>query len=65
MEEVALDRYEYYFSKHPHAYRHLDEYINDDPWQMYRGFGCDAYIVSYYIYIDSELTNLNFMGVFK
>ena len=46
---------ENYYSKYPQAYKHLDSAVNDDPWQIYRGFGCDTYIVSYLETVDADL----------
>lgn len=55
MDEVSTLLDEYY-EKHPNAYDNMDVYINEDPWQQYKGFGTDKYIVSYLEAIDNELT---------
>ncbi len=36
----------------------MDAYIDEDPWQQYKGFGKDKYVVSYLEGIDSELKNI-------
>lgn len=33
----------------------MNAYIDEDPWQQYKGFGEDKYVVSYLEGIDSEL----------
>lgn len=47
-----------YYKKYPKAYENMDVYINEDPWQQYKGFGQDKYIVSYLESIDGELSNI-------
>lgn len=47
-----------YYEKHPKAYENMDAYINEDPWQQYKGFGDDKYIVSYLEAIDGELSKI-------
>ena len=46
------------YAKHPNAYENIDAYIDEDPWQQYKGFGEDKYVVSYLEGIDSELKNI-------
>lgn len=46
------------YAKHPNAYQNMDAYIDEDPWQQYKGFGEDKYVVSYLEGIDSELKNI-------
>lgn len=50
-----------YYKKHPNAYDNMDVYINEDPWQNYKGFGEDKYIVSYLEGIEAELINIQFI----
>lgn len=47
-----------YYNKYPKAYENMDAYIDEDPWQQYKGFGEDKYVVSYLEGIDSELKNM-------
>lgn len=47
-----------YYNKYPKAYENMDAYIDEDPWQQYKGFGEDKYVVSYLEGIDSELKNI-------
>lgn len=47
-----------YYEKYPKAYDNMDVNINEDPWQQYKGFGDDKYIVSYLDGIETELTNI-------
>lgn len=49
---------EVYYDKYPKAYENMDSYIDGDPWQQYKGFGEDKYVVSYLEGIDSELQNI-------
>lgn len=56
MMEEASTLLEKYYDKYPNAYDNMDVYINEDPWQQYKGFGIDKYIVSYLEAIDNELT---------
>lgn len=57
MDEASALLDEYY-AKHPNAYQNIDTYIDEDPWQQYKGFGEDKYVVSYLEGIDSELKNI-------
>lgn len=57
MDEASALLDEYY-AKHPNAYQNMDAYIDEDPWQQYKGFGEDKYVVSYLEGIDSELKNI-------
>lgn len=57
MDEASALLDEYY-AKHPNAYENIDVYIDEDPWQQYKGFGEDKYVVSYLEGIDSELKNI-------
>lgn len=57
MDEASALLDEYY-AKHPNAYENMDAYIDEDPWQQYKGFGEDKYVVSYLEGIDSELKNI-------
>ncbi len=52
---TLLDRY---YEKYPKAYENMDAYINEDPWQQYKGFGKDKYIVSYLEAVEGELCNI-------
>lgn len=52
---TLLDKY---YDKYPNAYDNMDVYINDDPWQQYKGFRADKYIVSYLEGIEVELCNI-------
>lgn len=36
----------------------MDAYIDEAPWQQYKGFGEDKYVMSYLEGIDSELKNI-------
>lgn len=47
-----------YYDKYPKAYENMDSYIDEAPWQQYKGFGEDKYVVSYLEGIDSELKNI-------
>lgn len=47
-----------YYNKYPKAYENMDTYVDNDPWQQYKGFGKDKYVVSYLEGIDSELKNI-------
>lgn len=47
-----------YYQKYPNACADMDAYINNDPWQLYRGFGDDKYMVSYLEAIENELINI-------
>lgn len=47
-----------YYDKYPKAYENIDSYIDGDPWQQYKGFGEDKYVVSYLEGIDSEQKNI-------
>lgn len=58
MMEEASTLLEGYYEKHPNAYDNMDAYINEDPWQNYKGFGKDKYIVSYLEGIEAELINI-------
>lgn len=57
MDEASVLLDEYY-AKYPNAYENIDAYIDEDPWQQYKGFGEDKYVVSYLEGIDSELKNI-------
>lgn len=57
MNEVSTLLDEYY-EKHPKAYENMDAYINEDPWQQYKGFGKDKYVVSYLEAVEGELYNI-------
>lgn len=48
------------YDRYPHAYQYMDSILDDDPWQMYKGYGEDKYMVSYLEGIDNELTNIHF-----
>ena len=58
MIEEASTLLDKYYDKYPNAYNDMDVYINEDPWQQYKGFEKDKFIVSYLESIDAELTNL-------
>ena len=36
----------------------MDVYIDEDPWQQYKGFGEDKYVVSDLEGIDTDLKNI-------
>lgn len=57
MMEEASTLLNGYYEKYLNAYDNMDVYINEDPWQQYKGFGNDKFIVSYLEGIDAELTN--------
>ena len=60
MRDEAQSQLSDLYDRYPHAYQNMDSII-DDPWQMYKGYGEDKYIVSYLEAIDSELTNVHFI----
>lgn len=61
MMEEANNLLEDYYEKYPNACKNMDTYVNDDPWQEYKGYGEDKYLVSYLEGIEEELTNLIFI----
>jgi len=63
MMDEAQSQLSVFYDKYPNAYDSMDTYINDDPWQSYKGFGEDRFIVSYLEGIDEELTNI--LGILK
>ena len=59
MRDEAQSQLDDYYNCYPHAYEKMDSIINNDPWQMYKGYGKDKYMVSYLEAIDSEITNIH------
>jgi len=58
MIDDATIHLENYYQQYPNAFSNKDEFINNDVWQKYKGFGKDKFIVSYYEAIIDELTNI-------
>lgn len=58
MISEAVMLLEEYYAKHPSAFVGMNNYVNDDVWQEYNGFGDDKFIVSYLEGIEGELTNI-------
>lgn len=64
MMEKASYMLDEYYDKHPHPYKSVNTYIDDNPWQPFEGFGEDKYIVCYLGAIDDELSGLTAGGFF-
>ncbi len=64
MIEAASIDIEKYNHKYPHAFENQSPYIGNDPWDNFKGFGSDSYIVSYLYAIEEEMTNLLVMRFF-
>lgn len=58
MLRMASDKMEELYTKHPNAYDTIPSYNNDDPWNLYEGFGKDKYLYSYYAFIEGKWLNL-------
>jgi hypothetical protein len=58
MCEFASERMEQLNIEYPNAFNNLPTHIDENPWQMYEGFGKDKYLYSYYAHIESDLTNM-------
>lgn len=56
MREFASERMEQLNIEYPNAFSNLPTHIDNNPWQMYEGFGKDKYLYSYYAHIESDLT---------
>ena len=65
MKEAADLELDKYYDQYPEAFSDLDSVINDDPWQHYKGFGEDKYIVSYLEAIEEEINQILMMGTLK
>lgn len=63
MAEKVSDDLEEYDNKYPGAASYTEPYLNDDPWQSYKMYEDDKYIVSYLSYMESELLNLQVSGL--
>ena len=60
---TLLDVLEKYDIKYPGAASYTEPYLNDDPWQSYKMYEDDKYIVSYLSYMENELLNLQVSGL--
>jgi hypothetical protein len=58
MCDLASERMEQLCVVHPKAFSILPTLIDDNPWQIYEGFGKDKYLYSYYEQIESSLTDM-------
>lgn len=58
MRDFASERMEELCVEYPNAFSNLPTQIDDNPWQMYEGFGKDKYLYSYYEQIESSLTDM-------
>ncbi len=58
---LAIEKYNH---KHPHAFENQSPYIGNDPWDNFKGFGEDTYIVSYLYALEEEMTSLMLMRIF-
>lgn len=63
MAEKVSDDLEKYDIKYPGAASYTEPYLNDDPWQSYKMYEDDKYIVSYLSYMEGELLNLQVSGL--
>lgn len=62
MAEHVSDDITKYETLYPNAASYTEPYINGAPWQNYKPYGKDKYIVSYLSYMENELLNLQVSG---
>ncbi len=55
---TASDELEAFNDKHPQAYTHLDSYIDNNPWQNFKGFNEDKFIVCALQGVEDEMSML-------
>lgn len=63
MANTISEDLEEYDIKYPGAASYTEPYLNDDPWQSYKMYEDDKYIVSYLSYMEGELINLQVSGL--
>lgn len=63
MSERVSEDLERYDIKYPDAASYSETYLNDDPWQNYKLYKDDKYIVSYLSYMEEELISFQVSGL--
>lgn len=56
--EKAQEKLTLFYEQYPHTLNNLECNTDNDPWQQYRGYGEDKYVVSYLEFIVDELSSL-------